>query len=262
MQIATTASASARTRHRGARRCSSGFVRLERTTDEIAGPVASLSPAELCSRRALRHRAPAEPLDRGAHALRTVLGKRSASHLPPLRSAAAFAGARARSDAGSGIDFNVSQTRHFGLIGVARGLPERARVGVDIEHMDREVGADRLARKFLTPREQASLAHLDADERRKRFLRYWTCKEAMRRPRATGSRRLSDGRRRDRRTPRLLDGPPPTNAARWTLLSAAVPADLVRNGRDGAAPDAPPHFVAGFFYFQRFWTQSQSAGLS
>jgi phosphopantetheinyl transferase len=48
-----------------------------------------------------------------------------------------------------------------------------------VERADRDVGADRLALKFLTARERATLEGRDADERRRRFLHYWTCKEAM-----------------------------------------------------------------------------------
>ena len=85
---------------------------------------------------------------------------------------------------GTGIDFNVSHTRDVALLAIARDLPPGTRIGVDIERADREVGVDRLARKFLTARERQSLAHLALAERRTRFVHYWTCKEAM--SKATG----------------------------------------------------------------------------
>jgi phosphopantetheinyl transferase len=79
------------------------------------------------------------------------------------------------------------------------------------------------SRKVSTAR--GSRWRISTDERRKRFLRYWTCKEAM--SKATGDGLAAPFRRLDvelAETPRLLDGPPPYDAARWTLRSAAVPA--------------------------------------
>ena len=128
-------------------------------------------------------------------------------------------------DTASGLDFNVSHTRGVALIAVARGLPPGSRIGVDIERADRDVGADRLARKFLTARERATLENRAPDARRQLFLRYWTCKEAM--SKATGDGlaapfgrldiELADG-------PRLVDGPPPYVPGRWSLHSVAMPA--------------------------------------
>ena len=127
-------------------------------------------------------------------------------------------------DARSGIDFNVSHTRGVALIAIACGLVAGTRVGVDIEHRDREVGADRLARKFLSPREQATLADLAPDVRRQRFLRHWTCKEAM--SKATGDGIAAPFRRLDveiSKPPRLVDGPPPYLPGHWSLSYAEVP---------------------------------------
>ena len=122
-------------------------------------------------------------------------------------------------------DFNISHTDGGALIGVARrGPADRRRIGVDVEREERLVGADRLARKFLSPVEQDSLRGLDADARRRRFLRYWTCKEAM--SKATGD---GIGAPFGRLTvelepvPRLAAGPPPYVPGAWQLHAAAVP---------------------------------------
>lgn len=122
------------------------------------------------------------------------------------------------------IDFNVSNTRWVALIGIACDLPNGTRIGVDVEHEERVVGADRLALKFLTARERATLEGQSADERRRRFLHFWTCKEAM--SKATGDGLAAPFRRLDVELgapPRLLDGPPPYDPARWALRSPAVP---------------------------------------
>ncbi len=124
-------------------------------------------------------------------------------------------------------DFNVSHTRGAAAIAVGTGLERDFRLGVDIERDDRDVGADRLARKFLTPRERASFALFDADARRLRFLRTWTCKEAM--SKATGDGLIApfadleidlDG------SPRLVSGPPPYDPRRWQLAVPVVPTYL------------------------------------
>src|SRR5207249_7164180 len=87
---------------------------------------------------------------------------------------------RPRLDGGIALDFNITHTEGVALIGVTRN----GRIGVDVEHSARIVRADGLAHKFLTAAEQATLAPLGESERRARFLRYWTCKEAM--SKATG----------------------------------------------------------------------------
>jgi 4'-phosphopantetheinyl transferase len=125
-------------------------------------------------------------------------------------------------------DFNVSHTQDIALIGIGVGLKGIERIGVDIERADRSVNADGLARKFLSERERASLAPLSADARRLRFLRLWTCKEAM--SKATGDAlsapfrdiqvALDDG-------PQLVAGPAPYSPDAWRLIAAEVPEGLL-----------------------------------
>jgi 4'-phosphopantetheinyl transferase len=128
---------------------------------------------------------------------------------------------RPRLEGIAGIDFNVSHTRDMSFIGMARGL----RIGVDIERTDRDVNADGLARRVLAPEERAAMATFAADERRARFLRYWTCKEAM--SKATGDGIAAPFRQiavdlAD--PPRLVAGPPPYEPERWRLYAVAAPA--------------------------------------
>ena len=125
----------------------------------------------------------------------------------------------------SEVDFNVSNTRDVVLIGVATRAGTR--IGVDVEHGERDVRDRGLARKFCTPRERALLDGLDDTGHRRRFLRLWTCKEAM--SKATGDALGAPLRRLDVELDplRLADGPPPYTAEHWTLLAPAVPADYV-----------------------------------
>jgi 4'-phosphopantetheinyl transferase len=158
----------------------------------------------------------------GRATLRALLGR----YLGVAPSAVALArGRRGRPQlAESAIDFNVSHTRGIALIGIGDELPAGMRIGVDIEHDARCVNADGLARKFLTERERAGLAPLEAGQRRRSFLRLWTCKEAM--SKATGDAlsapfRHLDVSLEDRLA--LVSGPPPYVPAAWSLYPAAVP---------------------------------------
>jgi len=122
------------------------------------------------------------------------------------------------------IDFNVSHTRGMAIIGIGDELSEGSRIGIDIEHSDRRVNTDGLARKFLTERERAGLAPLEAGERRRSFLRLWTCKEAM--SKATGDALSAPFRNLDVSVEdrlALVSGPPPYVPAAWSLHPAAVP---------------------------------------
>jgi len=197
---------------------------LERTTAEIDDLFALLSPheRERASRfgtAALRNRWIA-----GRSALRHILG--NALGIAPA-AVALDRGRRGRpqlADAGSRIDFNVSHTRGMAFICIARDVAPTTRIGVDIEHADRDVGVDLLSRKFLTSRERETLAGLSLDARRRRFLRYWTCKEAMSKATADGiiapfgrlDVDLSD-------PPRLCSGPPPYVPVEWSLQHAEAP---------------------------------------
>lgn len=119
-------------------------------------------------------------------------------------------GAAYRSD----LDFNVSHTRSTALFALTRA----GRIGVDIEHGERTLNVDGVSRKFMTAREQARLAALDTDMRRRELLLLWTCKEAM--SKATGDALAAPFREIDVDTVgtrALVAGPAPYAPARWTL---------------------------------------------
>jgi len=121
------------------------------------------------------------------------------------------------------VDFNVSHTRGAAAIAVGIGLGRDFRIGVDVEREDRDVGADRLARRVLAPGERASLDGLDADARRRRFLRIWTYKEAM--SKATGDGLIAPFAKLevDVDAPaRLVSGPSPYDPRRWQLAAPRV----------------------------------------
>jgi len=187
---------------------------LARGAAEVAAMEPTLSPAELA--RAARFGRP-ELRDRyvvGRATLRSILG--ATLDTDPSR-VAIVRGARGRPFVeGSTLDFNVSHTRGTAIFGVTRS----GRIGIDIEHRDREVNVDGVARKFMSAAEQAMLAQLDGDARRQALLRLWTCKEAM--SKATGDALSAPFRKLDVAlgpVPALKDGPQPYDPARWRLLA-------------------------------------------
>ena len=198
---------------------------LQRSPAEIEDLTAWLSSTERA--RALRFGTEAlrERWIAGRATLRLLLGNALGIAPAVVEIRRGVRGRPELADSGAGIDFNVSHTRGVALIGIAQGLPAATRIGVDIERLDREVGVDRLARKFLTATERASLADLDLHQRRERFVRYWTCKEAM--SKATGDGLIAPFGRLDvelSESPRLVDGPPPYLSSQWTLHRVPVPA--------------------------------------
>jgi 4'-phosphopantetheinyl transferase len=78
-------------------------------------------------------------------------------------------------DAGSpSLIFNLSHTHGLVACAIAAG----GDVGIDVEGIDRRVGAEEVAARFFSSLEQADLARCPASERAKRFFDLWTLKEA------------------------------------------------------------------------------------
>lgn len=192
---------------------------LLRPAAEIAALAALLSPAEHA--RAARFGRP-ELRDRyvvGRATLRTLLGQHL--RIAPER-VVIERGERGRpyTPSDATLDFNVSHTRDVVLVGIAG----RPRIGVDIEHGERILNVEGIARKFMSAAERAALAQLPDDERRRTLLRLWTCKEAM--SKATGDALSAPFAQLDvahEPAPRLRDGPPPYLPAHWRLHPLAVP---------------------------------------
>lgn len=200
------------------------WCELDRDAADVDALALCLAPAEHARAArfgtdALRHRWIA-----GRASLRAILGRVlgiEAKDVPIAR------GARGRPELHgirAHLDFNISHTGGVALIGVARTAERDVRIGVDVERAARQIGADRLARKFMSDREQAALAGLAPDERRQGFLRCWTRKEAM--SKATGDGLIAPFRALDVEygdAPRLVAGPAPYHPSAWTLIDAPVP---------------------------------------
>lgn len=72
------------------------------------------------------------------------------------------------------IEFNLSHSREYALIAVARGR----RVGVDIELTREDIELESLATRYFSPREVSELMALPPQHRTLGFFHCWTRKEA------------------------------------------------------------------------------------
>jgi 4'-phosphopantetheinyl transferase len=72
------------------------------------------------------------------------------------------------------LAFNLSHTHGLVACAIAPGVD----VGIDVERVDRRVGASEIAPRFFSQGERADLARCPADERARRFFELWTLKEA------------------------------------------------------------------------------------
>jgi len=137
---------------------------------------ALLSPDEheragrlLCERKRARFIA-------GRSALRSLLGR----YLDEAPQALVFrygphgkpALARGASDAV--LTFNFSHSKDLALLAVAAGRE----VGIDIEHLHRDISVDSFARHILCENEAAALQRLPAERHKQALLTAWTRKEA------------------------------------------------------------------------------------
>jgi 4'-phosphopantetheinyl transferase len=189
----------------------------------LAGCEASLSAPERLRAARFGTAALRERYIAGRGTLRMLLGAvlgQTPPNVPLIRSP------RGRPMLGSPdcrLDFNVTHTRDMALIVILSAAHPAARIGIDIEHADRHVGADRLAKRYMTSREQQESRDLDADARRRRFLRLWTAKEAMSKATGDGLRAPMGQIEVDLHNgPQLVTGPPPYVAGAWRLFDVPL----------------------------------------
>jgi 4'-phosphopantetheinyl transferase len=158
----------------------------------------------------------------GRAALRIVLG-RALGAAPDAVPIVRGVRGRPRLAGDATLDFNVSHTGDVALLCVSRD----ARVGVDVERLDRQINVAGIARKFLSKNERESLAALAPDAARRTVLALWTCKEAM--SKATGDALAAPFAALDvdLHGPTLRDGPGDYRPERWKLHAATVPTGYV-----------------------------------
>jgi 4'-phosphopantetheinyl transferase len=122
----------------------------------------------------------------------------------------------------SQLDFNLSHSGDFALIGVASGR----KVGVDVEKFRHDMEQERIARRFFSENENAELKSLPDKQKIDGFFTCWTRKEAYIKAHGLGlSLPLNsfDVSLTPHKPALLLaTRPDPHEASRWTLLSLDV----------------------------------------
>jgi 4'-phosphopantetheinyl transferase len=73
------------------------------------------------------------------------------------------------------LQFNLSHAHHLGLFAVCRNLA----VGVDVEYMQPGRDIIKVARRFFSPGEVATIEALPAHRQEAACYQLWTCKEAL-----------------------------------------------------------------------------------
>jgi 4'-phosphopantetheinyl transferase len=84
--------------------------------------------------------------------------------------------------AGGDLRFNLSHSDGVALYAITRGRE----VGIDIERIRRDLEFDRIAERFFSPQEVATLRALPRDIQNQAFFTYWTRKEAYVKARGDG----------------------------------------------------------------------------
>lgn len=122
----------------------------------------------------------------------------------------------------SQLDFNLSHSGDFALIGVASGR----KVGVDAERFRHDMEHERIARRFFSENENAELKRLPDEQKIDGFFTCWTRKEAYIKAHGLGLSLPLDSFDVSLipHKPALLlaTRPEPHEASRWTLLSLDV----------------------------------------
>lgn len=113
----------------------------------------------------------------GRGILRLVLAEACGTHPRDLTFVVGEHGkpALAGAPAFQGVQFNLSHAKRGVVVAVAAGT----RVGVDVAWTGGRAPIERVAERFFSPAERVALFEAPATERRERFHRTWTRKEAL-----------------------------------------------------------------------------------
>jgi 4'-phosphopantetheinyl transferase len=107
--------------------------------------------------------------------VRSILGNYLGTHGRDLCFNYSHHGKPALAEVATDIRFSVSHSGDVAMLAIVRGRE----VGVDLEMIRENVEIDKLAERYFSERERASLRELSNGERVRAFFRCWTCKEAF-----------------------------------------------------------------------------------
>jgi 4'-phosphopantetheinyl transferase len=167
-------------------------VDLGSATLQAAQPRQLLSQDEQLRAQHFRIDAPRKQFIATRGALRVLLSKyieRSPAEIAFITSAAGKPRLKANANASQPITFNVAHSADMALVAIAVS----AEVGVDVEHLRRIEHVERLAHRYFHADEAEQIAALQSPEQERKFLEYWTAKEAVLKSIGSGITSLLEG---------------------------------------------------------------------
>jgi len=154
--------------------------------------------------------------------LRNVLALYTAQSAESLSFDYSAQGKPALKNGPADLRFNVSHTEGLAVLALVRDRE----IGVDAEKIRPQPDAQKLAKRFFSPREQSFLEKLSGDELQRAFFRCWTHKEAYIKAKGEGLSiplNAFDVSLEEDHPPRLVGTrPDPTEAERWTLYDLSI----------------------------------------
>ena len=151
-------------------------VSLDRPPEEAERLAAVLAPDERSRANRFRDAALGRRFVVGRATLRQLLGRQLSRDPKEIGFTYGAAGKPELIDLSShGLHFNLTHSQGVAIIAVSPGRP----IGVDVERIRPDFAGEEIAARFFSPREQAMLSALPADQRIESFFRCWTRKEAF-----------------------------------------------------------------------------------
>ncbi|HEY8184968.1 MAG TPA: 4'-phosphopantetheinyl transferase superfamily protein [Pyrinomonadaceae bacterium] len=127
----------------------------------------------------------------------------------------------------SEINFNLAHSQGLAIYALSHG---RA-VGVDLEYVREDLGGEKIAERFFSPREIEMLNSVPVELRKDAFFNCWTRKEAYIKARGEGLSMSLDGfdvsLAPGETAALLMNQKEPAEIARWTMRSLPVPSGYV-----------------------------------
>lgn len=125
----------------------------------------------------------------GRGLLRTILGRYLNAEPTQLQFCYTSRGKPALADVGASsttLQFNLSHSHGLVLYAVTRDR----KIGIDLEQLRQTSDVEKLAERFFSPRESATIRSLPPSQKQEVFFHAWTCKEAYLKASGEGLSRL------------------------------------------------------------------------
>jgi 4'-phosphopantetheinyl transferase len=150
-------------------------IALDLPPDALARFRESLSADEQARADRFRFETHRDHFVAGRGALRAILSRYVGIAPDQLAFTYGPQGKPALSNAGDGLEFNLTHSHGLALLALGPG----GRIGIDLEQLRPMDDAERIAERFFSARERDALRAIPAEGKVEAFLRCWTRKEAF-----------------------------------------------------------------------------------